>query len=103
MAQDPVTLVAGGCYRFRLTATKDGAAWDLTNATVTLYLKDPTGVVSMHTASVQSPATAGVAYYDNATSDLTLVGDWQKAWSILDGTVVGRTEPEDFCVVAFLI
>lgn len=92
------TLVIGSTYRFRLTATKDGTTWDLTTATVVLYLKKPDGTVLTKSASILS-GPAGTAYFDCATTDLDTAGLWSRSWKVTDGSVVVESEPVLFLVI----
>lgn len=80
------TITKGSTHRFQLTATKDGVVWDLTGATVTLYLIDTAGVQTNYTATISDP-TAGVAYYDVSTSVLNQSGQWARAWRVVQSGV----------------
>ena len=87
------TITKGSTHRFQLTATKDGAVWDLTGATVTLYLIDTLGVETNYRATLSNP-TAGVAYYDATTAILSTSGQWSRAWKVVQSGVTlwsGRT------------
>lgn len=92
-------LVVGSTYRFRATITKDGVAWDLSAATVYMILEDPDGVQTTNLATVESPASAGIVHWDNATTDLNQAGDWRRCWEVQDGAVVQRSLPIVFGVV----
>src|SRR5262245_22708921 len=103
-------LVVGGTYRLSpggenpagtLTALrKDGATWDLTGATVTLQLKDPSGnVTGPFTATVSSPS-GGIAFYDLLTTDLDEAGVWYVKWKVVQGSLSLPSEWIEFRVNA---
>lgn len=82
----------GSTYDFTLTATKDGAPWDLSLAAVDLLLKKPDGsVVDKPAALLDGPG--GVAHYTSTPADLDAAGQWSRAWRIVDGAVVQISEP----------
>lgn len=91
-------LTQASTYRFKLTATKDGAVWDLTAATVTLLLRDPSGNAGTKSASLLVAAD-GTAYYDTLTTDLDELGVWSRAWRVVQGSVDVTSEPVFFSVV----
>lgn len=93
------TLVANGTHRFTLTATYDGAAWNLADATVTLLLKDASGTTTTKSATIVS-AAAGTARYDCLTTDLPSVGLWHRSWRVVQGSTDLTGEPIPFAVVA---
>lgn len=94
----PATLVIGSVYRFVLTALKDGAVWDLSDATVTLYLKKPSGTILTKSATVHDPDNGG-ARFDCATTDLDSSGLWSRSWRVVDGSVTQESLPILFTVV----
>lgn len=87
------TVYTGDTVRLRLTATKDGAAWDLTGATVILRLVSPAGVASSKSATISS-AASGVAHYDTLTTDLPSAGTWLAQWLISQSGLDLASEPE---------
>lgn len=91
-------LYLSSTYRFRAAVTKDGSAWDLSAATVYLILRDPDGNESSKAATVQSPASAGVAYYVCTTTDLPKRGHWTRCWRVVDGSIDMRGAPVSFTV-----
>jgi hypothetical protein len=91
-------LTVGSQYRFRATITKDGAVWNITGATVTLHLKNPSGTTSIKSASILS-ATNGQVYYDSAAADLDVAGQWKRSWKISLSGVIDFTAPVQFTVV----
>jgi hypothetical protein len=93
------TLVAGSTYRFKLAATKDGAAWDLSSATVTLYLQKPDGTLVTKTGTVYDGPN-GLARFDSEAADLDPadVGVWSRSWEITDGAVVQESQSIVFLV-----
>lgn len=99
MAADAQSVTVGSTYRFQITATKDGVAWNLTSATVKLYLQKPDGTATEYAATVTSGA-GGVAKYDCATTDLDVPGPWRRSWHITDGAVVQESAPIPFVVQA---
>lgn len=87
MAAEPV--VVGGTYNWKLTATKDGAAYDLTGATVVLTFVSPSGTRTQYTftAAASSPA------YENPTGLITTHGEWIRSWkTTLSGVVLETRE-----------
>jgi hypothetical protein len=93
------TLKAGSTYRFKLTATKDGAVWDLTGATVTLLLRKPDATQETKSASLLV-AASGTAYYDSLTTDLAAAdrGRWWRAWRVVQGSIDVTGDEIDFVV-----
>lgn len=97
-------LVANSTYRFRLTARKDGAVWDLTDAAVYLILRrgfgEPASV--QKTATVES-AAGGTAYYDCTVDDLDGgpgEARWRRQWRVVQGSLDLRSRPVEFTVVS---
>lgn len=95
MADENVT--TGSTIKFELDADKDGATWDLTAATVTLYLTDPSGNEASYTATIDSAAN-GLASYTVGTSVLDERGTWKRQWSVTQGAVTLHTKPKEFYV-----
>ena len=91
-------LTLASTYRMKLVATKDGEVWDLTAATVTLLLRDPSGNATTKAASLLVAAD-GTAYYDTLTTDLDEVGVWSRAWRVVQGSVDVTSVPTLFTVV----
>jgi len=83
----PITV--GSTRNFQLTATKDGAAWDLTGATVTLAFAPPaaSGLPPFTRPATVTDGPGGVAGYVSTPSDLTVTGLWQREWAVADGGV----------------
>jgi hypothetical protein len=94
-------LVVGGTYRFKHVATKNTVAWNLTDATVTFWLEDPSGTATSHAATI-TDATGGVAIWDTDTTTLDTAGRWKSAWAIEDGGVEVESEEFEFFVRARL-
>ena len=65
---------------FVLVPTKDGTTWDITGATVTLYLRKPSGVILEKSATVASSGTS--ASYVDSSSSLTVEGSWARWWKV---------------------
>jgi len=95
-------VVVGNTYLFRLTATKDGTAWDITGATVKLGLSTPAGVVSVKTGTITN-AVGGVAEYTSVAGDLSVAGVWAQSWEITQGAIVQESSPVSFVVGTGLI
>ena len=85
MATSPLT--EGATYAFTLTATKDGTAWDLTGATVTLTLHKPDGTSLSKSATV-TDGPNGKAAYTSVAADLDQTGTWYRVWKVESGSVV---------------
>lgn len=90
-------LFVGGTYRFKLTAYNNGVIWNLSVATVTLYLRKPSGALLTKTATIDAPLL-GNAYYDTIITDLDEVEVWSAAWKVTDGAVVQRSNTAYFLV-----
>ncbi len=98
-AADEFTVIAGTTKRWALTALKDGAAWNLTGATVTLILRRPDGTETTYSAAGFVGANA--RYHDNAAADLPVaaVGLWTRAWNVVKGNVRERSKAIPFQVL----
>lgn len=88
----------GSTQRLQITARKDGAVWDLTSATITLFLRRPDGKETEYSATASSP-TSGIARYDAAASVLNKTGNWIRTWKIVDGSVTQYSEEIPFRIV----
>lgn len=95
MADENVT--TGSTIKFELDADKDGETWDLTDATVTFYLTDPSGNRAEYAGTIDS-AASGLASYTVATSVLNKVGTWKRQWKVVQSTVTLWTTPREFYV-----
>lgn len=95
-------MVVGNTYKFRLTATRDGAAWDLTGATVTMALRNPAGIAAIKSASVTN-AAGGIVEYNSIISDIATSGIWSRSWEITQGTIVQESPIVSFSVTPGLI
>lgn len=90
----PLTL--GSQYKWQLTVTKDGAAWDLSAQTVRLWWKRPDG--SKFSQPADSATSGGVVTYADVASQLDRVGN---TWTLSVQVVgYGWTVPVAFAVVA---
>jgi hypothetical protein len=78
----------GDTDRIEFTVTKDGAAWDLSSAVVTLTFEKPDR--STQFTRTMTADAAGVAYYDTAAGDVDVVGWWTLTVKVVDGAVVKR-------------
>lgn len=90
-------LIVGSTYRFTLTATKDGSAWDISGGSITLTLIDPGGNATGYAASIVS-GPAGTARYDGAVGLLDEAGVWRRSWTVSVGGVVQESVPIVFSV-----
>jgi hypothetical protein len=93
--------VVGSTYRFFVEAIMRSAeVWDLSNASVTLYLRaaELGGLVTAHGMTIFD-ATAGDAYYDVLMGDFHTAGEWTASVHVSDGAVVQETKPLLFVVV----
>ena len=84
----------GDTTRIEFTITKDGSPWDLTTAAVQLTLLGPGRSPNHQVPMTISDPTAGVAYYDTLTTDLSAPGPWRLGVKVTDGAVV-ETYPYD--------
>ncbi len=89
-----VSLTVGSLYKWQLTLTKDGATWDLSAQTVTLWWKRPAGTTFSKAADTVT--SAGVATYSDVASQLDVAGAWTLAAFV---TGFGWTLPVAFTVV----
>lgn len=95
-------MVVGNTYKFRLTATKDGIAWDLTGAAVKLNIVSSSGVLATKTATITN-AVGGIAEYTSIAADLNAAGIWVRSWQIDQGTIVQESVPLSFAVTPGLL
>lgn len=76
----------GSTYRWKLTALKDSATWDLTGGTVTVYFMKRGESSQAFSCSIDEDE----AYYDNET-DLLTEGDWYIRYKVeLDSIVISH-------------
>jgi hypothetical protein len=102
MSTDSNRYVVGETRRWEINesgVTKDDEIWDLTGATVTLGLRDPSGNVSENSATVDD-GPAGLAHYTTLTTDLDEAGWWKRSWKVSKGGVVLESPPISFRVYA---
>lgn len=93
-------LTVGSTYDWHLyQAKKDGVVWDLSGATVTLYLKSPAGAVASFGASPYDAAN-GRAKYVGVGTELTAAGTWHRVWRVVKGAIDVRSPPIPFVVKA---
>lgn len=86
-----MALVSGSTYLFRLTAYKDGTLWNLTGATVTLYIQPRGGTLLTKTATVTS-AAGGIAEYQSAVGDIESGSFVDFCWEVSQSGIVQRSE-----------
>lgn len=92
-----VAPTTGSTIRLEAVITRDGEVWDLTGATVTLYLIDPSGNKSSHSATIDS-ATDGEVHYTTSTSDLDEEGEWGRQWRVQQSGSDNTSPVEKFWV-----
>lgn len=96
-----VNLTSGSTYLFVLIARKDGAIWDLSDATVQLILRDPEGTESTKSAVIVN-GPAGIARYSSPVTDLDITDiqqtKWARRWKITDGSIVQKSHWIEFSV-----
>ena len=75
----------GTTPRFQLFhASKDKLPWDLTGATILIRFTRPDYTIFTQPATITN-ATSGTAEYVCTTSDLNMVGQWNREWLITQG------------------
>ena len=87
----------GSTYRFRPKGgfRKDGDVWDLTGIPsdgVTILFLRPDDTLLVKTAEIDN-ASLGTVHYDNATTDIDMVGVWSYAWRIQWNNIDVTSEP----------
>ena len=95
MASEPI--VMGGTYYWKLTATKDGAVWDLTGATITITFFTPSGTTKEYAAAILVAAN-GTAFYVNPTATFDAKGPWSVSWQVTQSGVIQETQEDSFTV-----
>lgn len=95
-------LVVGSTPDFTLYVKKDGTVWDITGATVSLYLRDPEGNWSDAYPATVSDGPAGLAHYQTDDTVLDASGEWLRQWHITKSGITLRTEVIPFSVLPFL-
>lgn len=101
-------MTCGSAYLWQLAAlrvdedTGEEAAWDLTGATVTLYLTSPSGVETSYSATVTG-AAAGIASYQGDGTELgepnLPLAQWRAAWRVRQGAADVTGDPVPLRVV----
>lgn len=94
-------LTTGSTYAWTPNAaglTLDGTTWDLTGATVTLYLTDPNGNETPYDVPVTN-AAAGIAQRRGLATDLPIPGQWQRCYRVQQGSIDLTSLPVGFRVV----
>ena len=74
-------VVVGDSADFQLYVALDDAVWDITGATVYLYVMDPLGNVTQYLATV-SDGPAGRAYYADLPGFFDAAGTWRYWWFV---------------------
>ena len=94
------TIVAETTIRIQvLGMKKDGVVLNLTGATVTLLMRDPSGTLHTKAATITS-ASDGNVRYDTAVTDIITPGPWRRAWRVQKGNLDLISLPISFTVVA---
>lgn len=85
---------------FEITVIDDGVARNISAATLLqLLLRDPTGVVTTHTASLTTDGTDGKLEYATVSGDLHTDGWWWLQAKITEGaSPIFHTESAKFLV-----
>ncbi len=85
---------------FQLTVTKDGGAWDITGATVTVTFTPPasSGLPAFTRTATVTNGPAGIAGYVTTTADITVPGLWTREWNVTLGPI-----DADFPAISFLV
>ncbi len=95
-------VVTNDSWIFRHTFCKNGQPWDLTGATVFLFLSDPDGDrQGPFTANIDDPANGKVSYQVDTTV-LATAGDWVKQWFIQATGLSWWSAEETFSVLTHL-
>jgi hypothetical protein len=94
-----MNIVVGNTYLFQLTATIDGSIWNLSGATVRLFLRKPNGDEITRTATITN-SSGGVASYTSLAGDLDTAGIWKRAWEVDQGSIIQRSDVIQFTVDA---
>lgn len=81
----------------KLTASKDSATWNISGATVTLYLEKPDGTTVTKAGSIDTSAS-GTAHVDLTTTDLDTAGSWRRSWKVSVSGVTLESSPINFSV-----
>ncbi len=74
-------VVVNNTMTFRIVFKKNGSIWDISGATVTLFLEDPNGDRQGYLATIDDGPN-GVASYQVDDTVLAIPGDWVKQWLI---------------------
>jgi hypothetical protein len=95
--------IAGASTKpFDVAITRDGEAWDLTGATVSVIFRGPDGTEVTKAATI-TDAAAGEATYVTATTDLVPTKRrerWTRSWKVVQGGTNRRSLPIPFVLVA---
>lgn len=91
-------IVVGSTIDFTLNAKKDGVVWDITGATVLLYLRKPNGTVLDAFTATVSNGPGGIAHYQVADTVLNTEGDWARQWKVEKSGVELKTRIVNFTV-----
>lgn len=103
MAYTEQPIVVGSTIDFTVIAKKDGSVWDISGATVTLYLRKPDGTVLSPLTATVSNGPAGTAHYQTDNDDLDVAGDWARQWKIVKSGIELKTKIIPFTVDPALV
>ncbi len=95
-------IVVGDDHDFGVAVEKDGVVWDITGASVKLYLRDPSGNWSTAYTATVSDGPGGLAHYQVDETVLDEVGYWIRQWEITKSGITLRTDRFEFYVGPFL-
>lgn len=91
-------LIVGDTVLFGLLVKLNDLAWDITGATVSLYLRDPSGNWSAALSASVVDGPNGQAQYQGSTSLLDEAGPWLRQWKIDDAGNVKYSDQIEFDV-----
>ncbi len=92
-------VMAGDTLNWVLRARRNGATWNLTGATVSLYFRNQAGTVYGPYSAELTDAANGVAEYQNESALLT-GGTWRRHWLIAQAAVTRRSREIGFDVLS---
>lgn len=95
-------IVEGDTTTFQLEATRDGDAWDISGATVSLRLRSPDGTDSGALSATVTDGPAGEAQYTADGDTLDAPGDWARQWTVTKSGVTLSSARIEFRVLPLL-
>ena len=92
-------LVVGDTAIFGLAVKKNDLTWDISGATVELYLRDPSGNWSTAYSATVTSGADGEAQYSAATTVLDEAGTWFRQWKVSVSGIVKYSDGQEFEVL----